>query len=129
MVGESDFNENPVVSLDLDLDFGLRLRVCQFNGGLKIAKSKKSKSVDDLSFSELVVGKEQRNEGLKERKPKPNFDIDFRLRLSRSRIIEFGIRLRPNRISLFTRIFGRISAIFGTSAELFDFFCSLLKER
>ena len=73
--------------------------------------------------------KEQRNEGLKERKPKPNFDIDFRLRLSRSRIIEFGIRLRPNRISLFTRIFGRISAIFGTSAELFDFFCSLLKER
>jgi len=33
--------------------------------------------------------KEQRNEGLKERKPKPNFDIDIRLRLSRSRIIEF----------------------------------------
>ena len=30
MVGKSDFNENPVVSLDLDLDFGLRLRVCQF---------------------------------------------------------------------------------------------------
>ena len=29
MVGKSDFNENPVVSLDLDLDFGLRLRVCQ----------------------------------------------------------------------------------------------------
>ena len=28
MVGKSDFNENPVVSLDLD--FGLRLRVCQF---------------------------------------------------------------------------------------------------
>ena len=28
-VGKSDFNENPVVSLDLDLDFGLRLRVCQ----------------------------------------------------------------------------------------------------
>ena len=26
-VGKSDFNENPVVSLDLD--FGLRLRVCQ----------------------------------------------------------------------------------------------------
>ena len=25
--GKSDFNENPVVSLDLD--FGLRLRVCQ----------------------------------------------------------------------------------------------------
>ena len=29
VVGISDFNENPVVSLDLDLDFGLRLRVCQ----------------------------------------------------------------------------------------------------
>ena len=28
-VGKSDFNENPVVSLDLDFDFGLRLRVCQ----------------------------------------------------------------------------------------------------
>ena len=27
LVGKSDFNENPVVSLDLD--FGLRLRVCQ----------------------------------------------------------------------------------------------------
>ena len=27
MVGKSDFNENPVVSLDLD--FGLRLKVCQ----------------------------------------------------------------------------------------------------
>ena len=26
VVGKSDFNENPVVSLDLD--FGLRLRVC-----------------------------------------------------------------------------------------------------
>ena len=30
VVGKSDFNENPVVSLDLDLDFGLGLRVCQF---------------------------------------------------------------------------------------------------
>ena len=29
VVGKSDFNENPVVSLDLDLDFGLWLRVCQ----------------------------------------------------------------------------------------------------
>ena len=29
VVGKSDFNENPVVSLDLDLDFGLRLRVCK----------------------------------------------------------------------------------------------------
>ena len=26
VVGKSDFNENPVVSLNLDLDFGLRLR-------------------------------------------------------------------------------------------------------
>ena len=31
MVGKSDFNENPVVSLGLDLDFGLRLRVCQWS--------------------------------------------------------------------------------------------------
>ena len=31
MVGKTDFDENPVVSLDLDLDFGLRLRVCQYN--------------------------------------------------------------------------------------------------
>ena len=29
VVGKSDFNENPVVSLDLD--FGLRLRVGQFH--------------------------------------------------------------------------------------------------
>ena len=29
VVGKSDFNENPFVSLDLDLDFGLRLGVCQ----------------------------------------------------------------------------------------------------
>ena len=28
VVGKSDFDENPVVSLDLD--FGLRLRVCQY---------------------------------------------------------------------------------------------------
>ena len=38
VVGKSDFNENPVVSLDLDLDFGLRLRVCQ--------NFKKTSSVD-----------------------------------------------------------------------------------
>ena len=30
VVGKSDLNENPVVSLDLDLDFVLRLRVCQY---------------------------------------------------------------------------------------------------
>ena len=30
VVRKSDFNENPVVSLDLDYDFGLRLRVYQF---------------------------------------------------------------------------------------------------
>ena len=36
MVGKSDFNENPVVSLDLDLDSGLRLRVCQYVKGLDI---------------------------------------------------------------------------------------------
>ena len=29
VVGKSDFDENPVVIPDLDLDFGLRLRVCQ----------------------------------------------------------------------------------------------------
>ena len=28
LVGKSDFDENPVISLDLDLDFGLRLGVC-----------------------------------------------------------------------------------------------------
>ena len=31
VVGKSDFNENPVVSPDLDMDFGLRLRVCQYD--------------------------------------------------------------------------------------------------
>ena len=31
VVGKSDFNENPFVSLGLDLDYGLRLRVCQYN--------------------------------------------------------------------------------------------------
>ena len=30
VIGKSDFNESPVVSPDLDLDFGLRLRVCQY---------------------------------------------------------------------------------------------------
>ena len=30
MVGKSDFNEIPAISPDLDLDFGLRPRVCQF---------------------------------------------------------------------------------------------------
>ena len=29
VVGKSNFNENPAVSLDLDLDFGVQLRVCQ----------------------------------------------------------------------------------------------------
>ena len=28
VVGKSDFNENPVVSLDFDLDFGFQLSVC-----------------------------------------------------------------------------------------------------
>ena len=31
VVRKSDFNENSVVSPDLDLDFGLRLRVSQLN--------------------------------------------------------------------------------------------------
>ena len=35
--GKTDINENPVVSLDFDFDFGLRLRVCPFLG----ARSKK----------------------------------------------------------------------------------------
>ena len=35
MGGELDFNENPVVSLDLDLDFGLGLRVCQYEDNLE----------------------------------------------------------------------------------------------
>ena len=29
VVGTSDFNENPVLSLDLGMEFGLRFRVCQ----------------------------------------------------------------------------------------------------
>ena len=29
LVGKFDFNENPVISLDVDLDFGLRLIDCQ----------------------------------------------------------------------------------------------------
>ena len=29
VVGKFDFNENPVLSLDLGLEFGLRFRVCQ----------------------------------------------------------------------------------------------------
>ena len=37
LVGKSDFNENPVVSLDFD--FGLRLRVCQ-NGIRKMIEMK-----------------------------------------------------------------------------------------
>ena len=48
MVGKSDFNENPVVSLDLDLDldFGLRTRVCQLSQtyliALQMVKDKKT---------------------------------------------------------------------------------------
>ena len=34
LVGKSDFNENPVVSPDLDLDFGLRLIVILYVLGL-----------------------------------------------------------------------------------------------
>ena len=48
VVGKSDFNENPVVSLDLelDLDFGLRLKVCQ--KGLPLADpSSEIKSVNE----------------------------------------------------------------------------------
>ena len=43
VVGKSDFNENPVVSLDLD--FGLRLRVCQFS---------KKKVSSDISESQAT---------------------------------------------------------------------------
>ena len=54
VVGKSDFNENPVVSLDLD--FGLRLRVCQFyesrNTGLVIL----DKWTDEQTKSHLELG-------------------------------------------------------------------------
>ena len=33
VVGETDLNENPVVSLDFDLDFGPQFRVCQKQKG------------------------------------------------------------------------------------------------
>ena len=53
MVGKSDFNENPVVSLDLDLDFGLRLRVCQYSG------SKPYFYIIDNNPIKLLHGKEK----------------------------------------------------------------------
>ena len=56
VVGESDFNENPVVSLDLDLDFGLRLRpiesmaaflhLCGLHGnGIRIGQTTTRKAI------------------------------------------------------------------------------------
>ena len=30
VVGKSDFNENPVISVDLDFNFGLQISVCQY---------------------------------------------------------------------------------------------------
>ena len=53
VVGKSDFNENPVVCLDLDLDFGLRLRVCQNqenDNGLRCISRWKSKCGDFSSI-------------------------------------------------------------------------------
>ena len=50
VVGKSDFNENPVVSPDLDLDFGLRLRVCQNNKTIK----KKSLRPSQVHFDNTV---------------------------------------------------------------------------
>ena len=57
VVGKSDFNENPVVSLDLDFDFGLRLRVCQLqnNGWLSPSFSKSEHSASTSSFFRKVL--------------------------------------------------------------------------
>ena len=48
VVGKSDFNENPAVSLDLDLDCGLRLRVCQ--------NCEVQKSLDNDKQASLTLG-------------------------------------------------------------------------
>ena len=37
VVGKTNFNENPVVSLDLNLDFGLWLRICQYQFHVSIS--------------------------------------------------------------------------------------------
>ena len=64
VVGKSDFNENPVVSLDLDLDFGLRLRVCQyFIKNPKVIANARGKSVKlfDEEASDLPMGWKMRS--------------------------------------------------------------------
>ena len=60
VVGKSDLNENPVVSLDLD--FGLRLRVCQHQEmhvfwvkGVFILYSTKTKTIKLFSTKKLLL--------------------------------------------------------------------------
>ena len=50
MVGKSDFNENPVVSLDLDFDLGFVKIVC-----LKWIGKDKTRTVNPLSPRGLMV--------------------------------------------------------------------------
>ena len=58
MVGNFDFNENPVVSLDLDLNFGLRLRVCHFNNVMRLKLSLVFlRSGSDLLWVQMSVGR------------------------------------------------------------------------
>ena len=52
MVGKSDFNENPVVSLDLD--FRLRLRVCQFLTYESLSSKQKDAHLNVLAESRMV---------------------------------------------------------------------------
>ena len=54
MVRKTDFNENPVVSLALDLDFGLRLRVCQ-KADCKASAEVLTDSASDIIMSALSV--------------------------------------------------------------------------
>ena len=57
MVGKSNFNENLVVSLDLDLDFGLPLRDCQFkvrNNAANIHSQTKTTQNESLKYGQLL---------------------------------------------------------------------------
>ena len=60
MAGKSDFNENPVVSLNLDLDFGLRLRVCQHDHIARVLRSKISNS--EMTAPKFYMFKDHKKE-------------------------------------------------------------------
>ena len=57
VVGKSDFNENPVVSPDLDLDFGLRLRVCQNQDDKIQAGARAELGKNRINIYELIIDK------------------------------------------------------------------------